>query len=191
MVTSNKSYLAIWNSVFGLVQSLSRVRLFATPWTAARQASLCITNSQSLPKPMPIESVMPSRHLILSSPSPPAPNPSSIIHNLLDMWKMELRDSAASNSAYVMPWGMKTFWALPLNTAPGYRYSSWHHQFENAEYHSLQPEPLLSLLPLKVDFYKLVNSSSTLTRKDCAQILLLSAPNLGFKILAGTPDGET
>ena len=126
------------------------------------------------------------RPLLLLPPIPP-----SIIHNLLYTWQMELRDSTASNSAYVMPWGMKTFWALPLNTAPGHRYSSWHHQFENAEYHSLQPEPLLSLLPLKVDFYKLVNSSSTLTRKDCAQILLLSAPNLGFKILAGTPDGET
>ena len=47
------------------VQSLSHVQLFATPWTAARQASLSITNSQSLPKPMSIESVMPSSHLIL------------------------------------------------------------------------------------------------------------------------------
>ena len=46
------------------VQSLSRVRLFATPWTAARQASLSITNSQSLLKLMSIESVMPSNHLI-------------------------------------------------------------------------------------------------------------------------------
>ena len=50
---------------FSSVQSLSRVRLFATPWTAARQASLSITNSQSLPKLMSIESVMPSNHLIL------------------------------------------------------------------------------------------------------------------------------
>ena len=44
---------------------LSRVRLFATPWTAARQASLSITNSQSLLKLMSIELVMPSNHLIL------------------------------------------------------------------------------------------------------------------------------
>ena len=50
---------------FSSVQSLSRVRLFATPWTAAHQASLSITNSQSLPKPMSIESVMPSNNLIL------------------------------------------------------------------------------------------------------------------------------
>ena len=47
------------------LQLLSRVQLFATPWTAARQASLTITNSKSLLKIMSIESVMPSNHLIL------------------------------------------------------------------------------------------------------------------------------
>ena len=52
----------------GSVQSLSRVRLFATPWTAAHQASLSITNSQSLLKLMSISSVMPSHHLILCRP---------------------------------------------------------------------------------------------------------------------------
>ena len=50
------------------VQSLSRVRLFVTPWTAARQASLSITDSQSLLKFMSTESVMPSNHLILYRP---------------------------------------------------------------------------------------------------------------------------
>ena len=50
---------------FSSVQSLCRVRLFATPWTAALQASLSITNFWSLPKLMPIESLMPSNHLIL------------------------------------------------------------------------------------------------------------------------------
>ena len=49
-------------------QSLSRVRLFATPWIAARQASLSITNSRSSLKLMSIESVMPSSHLILCRP---------------------------------------------------------------------------------------------------------------------------
>src|SRR5574337_1100283 len=53
---------------FNSVQSLSRVRFFATPWTAAHQASLSITNSRSLLKPMSIESVMPSNHLILCHP---------------------------------------------------------------------------------------------------------------------------
>ena len=50
------------------VQSLSRVCRFATPCTPARQASLSITNSQSQPKPISIESVMPSSHLILCCP---------------------------------------------------------------------------------------------------------------------------
>ena len=58
------------------VQSLSHVQLFATPWIAARQASLSITNSQSLLKLMSIESVMPSSHLSLCCPlllPPPIP----------------------------------------------------------------------------------------------------------------------
>ena len=53
---------------FSSVQSLSCIQPFATPWVAARQASLSITNSQSLPKLMSIESVMPSSHLILCHP---------------------------------------------------------------------------------------------------------------------------
>ena len=53
---------------FSSVQLLSRVQLFATPWIAARQASLSITNSRSLPKLMSIELVMPSNHLILCRP---------------------------------------------------------------------------------------------------------------------------
>ena len=49
-----------------VVQSLSRVQLFVTPWTAARQASLSITKSQSLLKLMSIKSLMPSNHLIFN-----------------------------------------------------------------------------------------------------------------------------
>ena len=55
-------------AAYSLVQSLSRVQLSATPWTAACQASLSITNSQNLLKPMSIESAMPSNHLILCLP---------------------------------------------------------------------------------------------------------------------------
>ena len=61
---------------FSSVQSLSRVQLFATPWIAAHQASLSITNSQSSLILMSIESVMPSSHLILCRPLflvPPIP----------------------------------------------------------------------------------------------------------------------
>ena len=53
---------------FSSIQSLSRVQLFATPWITACQASLSITNSQSSLRFTPIESVMPSSHLILCCP---------------------------------------------------------------------------------------------------------------------------
>ena len=65
-----------WSSQLNSVQPLSRVWLFATPWIAARQASLSITNSQSLLKLMSIELVMPPNHLILCCPLlllPPIP----------------------------------------------------------------------------------------------------------------------
>ena len=61
---------------FSSVQSLSRVRLFATLWTATRQASLSITNSQNLFKPMSIDSVMPSNHLWCPLLLPPSIFPS-------------------------------------------------------------------------------------------------------------------
>ena len=61
-------YLLILDDKGQSVQSLSHVQLFATPWAAARQTSLSITNSQSLLKLMSIESVMPSNHLIPCHP---------------------------------------------------------------------------------------------------------------------------
>ena len=59
---------SIFINIFRSFQSLSCVQLFVTPWTAACQASLSITNSRSLLKLMSIESVMPSNHLILCHP---------------------------------------------------------------------------------------------------------------------------
>ena len=61
--------------MFSSVQSLSHVRLFATPCIAARQASLSITNSRSSLRLMSIESVMPSSHLILGHPFSSCPQP--------------------------------------------------------------------------------------------------------------------
>ena len=77
---------------FSSVQSLSRVRLFVTPWIAACQASLSITNSRSSPRLMSIESVMPSSHLILCCPLlllPPIPSSIRVFSNesaLLMRW---------------------------------------------------------------------------------------------------------
>ena len=63
-----RHYLYFSSVQFSSVQSLSHVRLFATPWITARQASLSITNSRSLLKLMSIKSVMPSSHLVLCRP---------------------------------------------------------------------------------------------------------------------------
>ena len=76
---------------FSSVQSLSHVRLFATPWIAASQASLSITNSRSSLRLMSIESVMPSSHLILCCPLfllPPIPPSITVFSNesTLRMW---------------------------------------------------------------------------------------------------------
>ena len=96
-------------SLFHLVSvqfSRLTVQLFATPWIAAQQASMSITNSQSSPKLMSIKSVMPSSHLILSSPSPPAPNPSqhqSFPMSQLFAWDGQSIGASASASASVLP----------------------------------------------------------------------------------------
>ena len=89
---------------FSSVQLLSRVRLFATPWIAARQASLSITNSQSLPKTMSIKSVMPSSHLILCCPLlllPPIPPSIRVFSN---------------ESALCMRWSK--YWSFSFNISP-------------------------------------------------------------------------
>ena len=86
------------------LQSLSHVRLFVTPWTAAHQASLSITNCRSLPKPMSIESVMPSKHLILCHPLllPPSIFPSIRVFS--------------NESALLIRW--LKYWSLSFNISP-------------------------------------------------------------------------
>ena len=93
---------------FSSVQSLSRVRLFATPWIAARQASLSITNSRSSLRRTSIESVMPSSHLILSSPL----LPSSIFPSIKVF---------SSESALHIRW--PKYWSFSFNISPFNEYS--------------------------------------------------------------------
>ena len=91
------------------VPSLSCVRLYATPWTAAGEASLSITNSRSLLKLMSIESVMPSNHLILCSPLllPPAIFPSMSIFS--------------NESVLHIKW--PKYWSFSFNISPSKEYS--------------------------------------------------------------------
>ena len=100
---------AIPHMCISSVQSLSHVRLFVTPWTAARQASLSITNFRSLLKLMSIESVMPSSHLILCRPLlllPPIP-PSVRVFS--------------SESTLRMRW--PKYWSFSFTISPSNEYS--------------------------------------------------------------------
>ena len=90
------------------VQSLSRVRLFATPQTTARQASLSTTNSWSSPKPMSIESVMPSNHLILCHPL------------LLPSIFLSIR-VCSTESALCIRW--PKYWSFSFSISPSNEYS--------------------------------------------------------------------
>ena len=87
------------------VQSLSRVSLSATPWTAARQASLSITNSRTLLKLMSIESVMPSNHLILCYPLllPPSIFPRFRVFSMRKFFTSSGQSIGVSDSASVLP----------------------------------------------------------------------------------------
>ena len=90
---------------FSSIQSLSHVQLFATPWTAACQASLSITNSQSLLRLMSIESVMPSNHLILCHllSSHPQSFPASGSFQMSQLFTLGGQSIGVSVSASVFP----------------------------------------------------------------------------------------
>ena len=109
MLVKFLSYLGLANSVGPSVQSLSCVQLFVTPWTATCQASLSITNSQSLLKPISIEWVMPSNHLILCRPLllPPSIIPS-------------IRVFTNESTLYIR-W--PKYWSLSFSINPSHEYS--------------------------------------------------------------------
>ena len=96
------------------VQLLSCVRLFAAPWTAARQASLSITNSWSAPKPMSIESVIPSSHLILcrSLSSCPQYFPAPGSFPMSQLFASRGQSIGVSASASVLPMNIEDWFPL-------------------------------------------------------------------------------
>ena len=100
---------------FSSVQSLSQVRLFATPWTAARQASLSITNSRSPPKPMSIESVIPSNHFILRCSLLLLPSifPSIRVFQMSQLFTSGGQSIGVSASASVLPMNIQDCSPLP------------------------------------------------------------------------------
>ena len=108
LCVSHKDTCATWEALFGFssVQSLSHVQLLVTSWTAACQASLSITNFRSLLKPMSIELVRPSNHLILCWPFSSClqsfPESGSFQMNQLFMWGGQSIGVSASTSVLAM-----------------------------------------------------------------------------------------
>ena len=102
-------FLLTFNWTFSSVQSLSRVRLFATPWAAARQASLFITSSRSSPKPMSIKLVMPSNHFILC-------HPLLLLPSIFPSIKVFSKESALC-----IKW--PKYWSFSFNISPANEYS--------------------------------------------------------------------
>ena len=97
-------YYIYMSMQFSSVQWLSRVWLFATPWTTAGQASLSIIKSQSLPKPVSIELVMPSNHLILCCPLPLLPSiPASGSFQMSQLFPLGGQCTGVSASTSVLP----------------------------------------------------------------------------------------
>ena len=94
------------------VQSLSHVQLFATPWAAARQASLSITNSQSLLKLMSIEWMMPSNRLILCYPLLLWPSIFPSIRETNGFFTSDGQSTGASASASVLPMNLQDWFPL-------------------------------------------------------------------------------
>ena len=108
--------LSIISSVqFSSVQWLSRVWLFATPWTAAHQASLSITYSRSLLKLMSIESVMPSNHLICRPLLLPLIFPSIRVFSNESVLCIRWPNIEASASSSVLPMNIQDWFPLGLN----------------------------------------------------------------------------
>ena len=105
-------YTTSWHQ-FSSVQSLSHVQLFVTPWTAACQASLSITNSWSIPKLMSIELVMPSNHLILCHPLSSCPQsfPASRSFQVSQLFASGGQRTGVSASTSVLPMNTQD-WSL-------------------------------------------------------------------------------
>ena len=97
--------------IFVVIQSISRVQFFSTPWTAAHQASLSFTISQSFLKLMPIESVMPSNHLVLCHPFLFLPS----IFCSIRVFSNEL----------VLHIRWPKYWSFSFSISPSNEYSGW------------------------------------------------------------------
>ena len=154
-----KNFFVIWylfNSISSVLL-LSCVRLFVTPWTTARQASLSITNSQRLPKPMSIESVMPSNHLILCRPL-------LLLPSIFPSIRVFSNESA-------LPIRWPKYWIFSFNINPSY---------EHPELISLRMD-CLDLLVIQGTLKSLLqqhSSKASILRRSVFFIVQLSHPHI-------------
>ena len=139
----------LYNSrnTFSSVQSLNCVRLFATPWTAAHRASLSITSSRRPPKPMSVELVMPSNHLILYCPFSSCPQsfPASVSFPMSQLFASGGQSIGVSASTSVLPMNTQdwsplgwTGWiqnTLPYLIVSGSHNDPWGRQKRNQYLH--------------------------------------------------------
>ena len=126
--------------IISSVQSLSRVRLFLTPWITICQASLSITNSRSLLKLMSIESMMPSSHLILCHPPLLLPPISSSIRVL------------SNESTLLMRWSK--YWSFTFSICPSNEHPGLDHSSQQIVYKVLKRGWCVFLRYLFKDFHK-------------------------------------
>ena len=125
-----------------VVQSQSHVQLFLTTWTASCQASLSFTISQSLLKLMPIESVMPSNHLILCHPLLLLPSIRGFSNESLFAWSGQSIEASASTS--VLPMSIQGWFPLGLTDFISFQFKGLSKVFssttvQNHQFFGFQP----------------------------------------------------
>ena len=132
---------------FSSVHLLSHVQLFATPWTAARQASLSITNSRSSLKLMSIESVTPSNHLILSHPLllPPSIFPSIRVFSNESALHIRWPEFGVSASTSVLQMNIQDWFPLGWTGWISLQSKAFSRVFSNTTIQSIN-SPVLSFL---------------------------------------------
>ena len=143
MFLANDLLLAV-SVQFSSVQSLSRVRLFVTPWTAAHQASLSITNSWSLLKLMSITSVMPSSHLIFCYPLLLLLQsfPASGSFQMSQFFESGGQSTGVSASAFVLPMNIQDWFPLGLTGLISLRSNGFSRFFSKPQFKGINSSVL-------------------------------------------------
>ena len=149
------------------VQLLSRDQLFATPWTAACQVSLSITNSQGLPKLMSIEMVMPSNHLILCCPIllPTSIFPSTRVFSKKSVLPISGQSIGVSASASVLPMTIQDWSPLGWTGRISLQSKGLSRVFSNTTVQSINSLALTFLYNPAITSIKTTGKTIALTRQ--------------------------